>query len=550
MRIRVKMVLVVLPLLFVTMVLVGASAYFAATTGITRIATDFLGFKVRELEKHLATEWQILVDAGLSDRPDMVQATQLGAESFSRSMLWSDTEAILAVTDEGDLALSTEDLTLTEQELGAISELEGATGLTTISIGGVDRVVKGFEFEPYGWFVMVAEHRSTFYQDVNQITLQTLYILVGGSLSAIVLLFVFSRRLTGPLVRMADTMRHIITTTNLSERVAVEYDDETGQLAHTFNIMIGELQSAYTQIKKYAFSSAVAKRKESRIRNIFQKYVPQEMIEQFYKNPESMLVGDNRVLAVLFTDIRGFSTISEALMPDELVSCLNQYFSIMVDIIMQRRGIVDKYIGDAIMAFFGAPVKHDDDAYQSVMAGLEMDEALLAFNREQIENGRPGFRMGIGINYGVVTVGNIGSEKKMDYTVIGDMVNLASRLEGLTKYYKQPLIISDSVQAKVRDRLPTRFLDVVAVKGKSQGTKIYTVAKSLPEAQEEGWALHDEAMSLYLNREFETARTRFQRALTLMPNDYPAQSMIDRCKRYASTPPSEDWVGIEVMTEK
>lgn len=546
------MVLVVLPLLMVTMVLVGASAYFAATTGITRVATDFLGFKVRELEKHLATEWQILVDAGFSEREDMVLATQLGAESFARSMLWSETEAIIAIDDSGDIAVATEDIEISSDERDAIAALREnpGAGLASLTLGGVDRVAKGFHFEPYGWYVMVTERRATFYQDVNQITIQTLYILVGGSLAAVVLLLVFSRRLTGPLVRMADTMREIITTTNLGERVAVEYDDETGQLAHTFNIMLGELQNAYSQIKRFALKSALAQKKESRIRNIFQKYVPQEMIEQFYKNPESMLVGDSRVLAVLFTDIRGFSTISEALMPDELVKCLNQYFSVMVEIIMNRRGIVDKYIGDAIMAFFGAPVKHEDDAYQSVMAALEMIDALVQFNREQIENGRPGFRMGVGINYGVVTVGNIGSEKKMDYTVIGDMVNLASRLEGLTKYYKQPLIISDSVQAKVRDKLPSRFLDVVAVKGKSQGTRIYTVAKSLSDEQKEAWAIHDEAMALYLNREFGRAQGLFQKVTDLIPHDHVALQMIKRCLRYSSAPPRSDWVGVEVMTEK
>ena len=122
----------------------------------------------------------------------------------------------------------------------------------------------------------------------------------------------------------------------------------------------------------------------------------------------------HRILSVLFSDIRDFTTISENQMPDELVESLNKYFEIMVDVIIENNGIVDKYIGDAIMAFFGAPVKREDDAYRSVMAGIEMWEALTDFNAWQYRHGRPSWRIGVGINYGVVTIGNIGSEKKMD----------------------------------------------------------------------------------------------------------------------------------------
>ncbi len=184
-----------------------------------------------------------------------------------------------------------------------------------------------------------------------------------------------------------------------------------------------------------------------------------------------MLVGENRVLSVLFSDIRSFTTISEGMAPDDLVDSLNRYFNVMVDIIMARKGIVDKYIGDAIMAFFGAPVKHEDDALQSVKAGLEMDAGLADFNARQKAAGKPQWQIGVGINFGEVTVGNIGTEKKMDYTVIGDMVNLASRLEGLTKQYHQRIIISETLHDKVKDSVPCRLLDYVAVKGKKERVK-------------------------------------------------------------------------------
>jgi class 3 adenylate cyclase len=314
--------------------------------------------------------------------------------------------------------------------------------------------------------------------------------------------------------------------------------------------MVGELERAYNQIKSYAFKAVLAQKKESKVRNIFQKYVPQELIDQFFRNPESMLVGDNRVLSVLFSDIRSFTTISEGMRPDDLVNSLNRYFSVMVDIIMAHGGIVDKYIGDAIMAFFGAPVRHEDDAHQSVLAGIQMSEAVKVFNREQIASGKPEFRIGVGINYGLVTVGNIGTEKKMDYTVIGDMVNLASRLEGLTKTYHQEILISESLQMKIKDDVPWRYLDTVAVKGKTRGVRIYTVKKSLTELEDKVWNVHNRAMESYHEREFKRARELFEDVLDADPDDFVASMMRQRCLAYESTPPPASWTGVEIMQTK
>jgi class 3 adenylate cyclase len=222
----------------------------------------------------------------------------------------------------------------------------------------------------------------------------------------------------------------------------------------------------------------------------------------------------------------------------------------MVDIIMNRKGIIDKYIGDAIMAFWGAPVKHDDDALQSVLAGLDMMDEVEVFNAHQREIGKPEFRIGIGINYGVVTVGNIGCERKMDYTVIGDMVNLASRMEGLTKTYHQPILISESLHMKVQDALPCRLLDTVAVKGKTRGVKIFTVRRSLKPEEERVWSLHNEGMELYYARKFKEAEQKFKAVLEIDPEDFNARQLLDRCVVYAKDPPPEGWDGVEVMKTK
>lgn len=482
----------------------------------------------------------------------MVRATQLVVENFARSLILSDTERIIAFDTEGAIRMTTADLDVSPEErreLRSLWETE-SSGLRTIVLGGVERVAVGFPFEPYRWYFLLTEEREAFYRDVNEITRRTGYVLLGAVVVTIVLILLLARTLITPLHRVIASMKSIIVSNDLSERVEVEYRDETGELAHTFNIMIAELEKAYSQIKSYAFQAVLAQKKESRIRNIFQKYVPQELIDRFYKNPESMLVGENRVLSILFSDIRSFTSISEKMQPDDLVNSLNHYFSVMVDLIMDRGGVIDKYIGDAIMAFFGAPVKHDDDAYQSALAGIEMTEAVKVFNAGQRAAGKPEFNIGVGINYGVVTVGNIGTDKKMDYTVIGDMVNLASRLEGLTKVYKQDLLVSESLHYKIRDLLPWRLLDTVAVKGKERGVKIYTIRKELSEDQARVWSAHNEGMDLYYARDFAAAIGRFREAGSILPDDYPSEMMLQRAEEFQLAPPPEEWNGVRVMETK
>ena len=552
MSIRLKIVLIVLPLIITTLLLTGASSFFSATNAITGIAKEFLGFKAAEFQKYAESQWLLLVENNMTERPSMVAATQAAIESYAESIVRSATEVIFALDGQLEVAMQTAELTVEEGEREALQQIveSRTTDLITPRISGVERVAKGFYFEPFDWYILVSEQRDTFYSQINQITQRTGIILVLAIILGGIMVLVFAGYLTNPLTRVAQAMEKIISTNDLSNRVQVEYNDETGKLAHTFNMMVGALETAYNQIKRFAFKAALAQKREHKIRNIFQKYVPADVIDEFFTNPEKMLIGENRVISILFSDIRSFTSISEKMMPDDLVNSLNRYFTVMVDIIMARHGIVDKYIGDAIMAFFGAPVRHKDDALQSVLAGIEMSEALGQFNAQQRELGKPEVRIGVGINYGVVTGGNIGTEKKMDYTIIGDMVNLASRMEGLTKKYHQPLLISESLHQKVKDEVDCRLIDTVAVKGKTKGVRIYTVKKRLSEEEKKAWTLHNTAMESYYRRDFDEAIGYFQNAQKIFPDDYASQLIIDRCRQFKVTPPPENWDGVEIMTEK
>ncbi|MBN2551445.1 MAG: HAMP domain-containing protein [Spirochaetales bacterium] len=550
MRIRAKFVLIVVPLIVTPLLLVGFAASLAARNGITRVATEFLRFKSEELKNYATTQWNLLVENQLDSRPEYVEVSKTAVASFARSLIRSETELILALDEEGRIAMSTAAIELSKQEIPVLADLARAEeGWAQIRLGGTVRVAQSARFPPFGWTFLVTEHRDEFYKAVNQIYFQSGFILIVALVVTLILLYAFVRYLTQPLGNIVTAMKEIMGASDLSKRVELQYKDEIGDLGHAFNLMTGQLEKAYNQIKSYAFRSVVAKKREQKVRNIFQKYVPADVIDRFMERPESLLVGESRILAVMFSDIRDFTRISEPMTPEQIVESLNTYFSAMVDIIQARKGIVDKYIGDAIMAFFGAPVKHNDDPLQAVQSGFDMLEALKAFNKRQAKQERPQFRIGIGLNYGVVTIGNIGSEKKMDYTVIGDMVNLASRLEQLTKVYDVPFLISDSVYSRVKEEVSCRLIDKVIVKGKTRGTRIFYPKKKVGRAEAKGWKLHHLGMSHYYKREFDKALKYFLYARQLLENDPILPIYLNRCKTYIKSPPPTDWQGYSELSE-
>jgi adenylate cyclase len=217
---------------------------------------------------------------------------------------------------------------------------------------------------------------------------------------------------------------------------------------------------------------------EQRLMSTLSRYVTRQLAEQLMKDRDRLKLGGNRSLvAVLFSDIRNFTTLSETYTAEEVVALLNDYFTRMIEPIFKYEGTLDKFIGDAIMAVFGAPLKHADDAERAVRAALDMRRALRVYNQERLAKGIPLIETGIGITMGEAISGNIGSEQRMDYTVIGDTVNIASRLEGLTKSYEHKILINEPVYLEVRDKIPCVDLGFAQVKGKEDSVHIFGVVE-------------------------------------------------------------------------
>jgi len=545
-------VLVVLPLVIAPLILTGVSSVLTARESVTAVAAGLLQFKAEQLTTYARGQWDLLVENGLDGDPRYRAVSEAAVETFARSLLRSPTELIVALSPDQSVALQTDEVAVDDPglEVLAAAAAEGASGWQALHLGGVERVGYAITFDPFGWTVFVTEASAAFYRPTERIVTQTAIILGVSLVAALLLLFFFAGFLTRPLRQIADAMQGVITTGDLSRRVQTLYRDETGRLGHTFNLMTADLERAYGMVKGYALRAAVAKENEEKIRHIFQKYVPKAVIDQFYASPEQMLVGEMRPVAVLFSDIRSFTTIVETFNPGELVEMLNAYFGSMAKAIYARHGIVDKHIGDAIMAVFGAPEKQENDALAAVLAALDMLDELAVFNVSQRKIGRPALRIGIGLHYGPVIVGNIGSDYKMDYTVMGDRVNLASRLEGLTKLYHEPLVVSDSIQRRVRAEFPARLLDRVSVKGRKESTGLYTLRRAVSAAEAGAWKAHNEAAALFYDRKFPQAAAGFENVLGMLPNDEHARRFLEKCVLLQKSAPGAEWTGVEEMTEK
>ncbi len=293
---------------------------------------------------------------------------------------------------------------------------------------------------------------------------------------------------------------------------------------------------------------------EKRMKSTMSRYMSPDLADQLMQSGEMSLGGASSVATVLFSDIRNFTTISETLGAEGTVHLLNEYFTEMVECISNEKGMLDKFIGDAIMAEFGIPFAHDDDPDRAVRSAIAMMVALKKFNAHRAERKLLEIDHGIGINTDTIVSGNIGSEKRMDYTVIGDGVNLASRIEGLCKEYGAHILISEFTFKALKATYRTRQVDKVIVKGKGVPVAIYEVidyhdAESFPN-QIEVLKNFNNGIEYYNQAQWEKAIDSFQIALKNNPTDKTSQLYVDRCHHLTNNPPGSAWNGVWVMTHK
>lgn len=316
-------------------------------------------------------------------------------------------------------------------------------------------------------------------------------------------------------------------------------------------VLLAALLSTFV-INVYLF---IQERKErSFIQGAFGQYLSPAVIEALVEDPDKLsLGGERREMTAYFSDVAGFSTISESLTPEELVNLLNFYLTDMCDIISKYDGTVDKFEGDAIIAFWGAPLDQPDHASRSCFASIDMQKRLVEMREELKAEGRPLLNVRMGVNSGPMVVGNMGSKTRMDYTMMGDAVNLAARLEGANKFYKNYSMISEFTYKLAQDDIDVRELDRITVVGKDEPIVVYDLLER--KNQTKGKKLevveaYMKALKYYRHMRFKEAAVLFKRVLEIDPNDGPSLVYFERCKQLVKEPPPKDWDGIWRLTEK
>jgi len=297
----------------------------------------------------------------------------------------------------------------------------------------------------------------------------------------------------------------------------------------------------------------IERRKKGEITALFGQYIPPELVDEMSLNPQAYsLDAEEKELTVLFSDVRGFTTLSEGMNPQELAALMNEFLTPMTKIIHDTRGTIDKYMGDAVMAFWGAPIDDPKHARHALQAGLDMVERIYVLRHEFLDRGWPEIRIGVGINTGEMSVGNMGSEFRMAYTVMGDTVNLGSRLEGLTRVYEVDVIVSETVKKAVPEYV-YRELDKVKVKGKNEPVSIYEPLAMKDEVSPDELdelKLYNQALKYYRSKDWDMAELQFLN-LKKMHSDRPLYDFyIERMKYFRDNPPPEDWDGVFTFTTK
>jgi adenylate cyclase len=443
-----------------------------------------------------------------------------GAVSDSRRHLNDEIERLLGLLDAGDSKAI-------DDGLARVDALRDELNQKLDSIRADMLALLGREAE-----VTTSEQHHVLLIAVVLTALATILGLVFSTL--------VSAGVTRPVHRLLEGAR-AVEAGRLEETVAVTSQDEIGHLTTAFNRMIEQL------------------RLKERIRETFGKYIDPRIVEGLIDRPALAAEGQRRVMTVLFCDVKGFSSTSEGMTPQGLVKVMNRYFSTMSAPIRRHEGIIDKYIGDAIMAYWGPPFTDDaGQARLASLAALEMLECVPQLRAELpellgVRTLPNNFDIRIGIATGEVLVGSIGSELMMSYTVMGDTVNLASRLEGANKVYGGRVLVSEATAARAAAAIEVREIDRVVTLGQSKSQTVFEIMGQRGELTPERIELRDrfsEGLTAYRAHRWDEARQAFEAALKAVPDDGPSMAFLKRISRFAANPPGPDWDGAWHLEQK
>ncbi len=341
----------------------------------------------------------------------------------------------------------------------------------------------------------------------------------------------------------------------LSLYVFTHYNILASIMSANLAIILGYLGSLTYRLVFLSIQVMSERKQKGMIKGMFSQYVNAAVVDELIENPDSLKLGGlKRDISVFFSDIESFTTISESMPPEDLVTFLNEYLTEMTAVIFKNKGTLDKYIGDAIMAFWGAPMPLEDHKFLACKTSLEMKKRLAELQKKWAGEHKIPINFRIGLNAGNTIVGNVGGSQRFDYTIIGDTVNLASRLEGANKEYGTRIMISESIYESVQDLVVTRELDLLVVKGKTKPIRVFELIAlkedTLSPEMSNCLAEFEKGYELYRHSSFDEAISHFNKALEFIANDGPSLTYINRCEMLKADPPPADWDGVFYLAHK
>ena len=379
-------------------------------------------------------------------------------------------------------------------------------------------------FATHGWLVGVITPQIDFISNLKKMHVTTIYISLGILILGIILISSLVSHIVTPLKKLVtetENIKHF----SLDNKVVI-------------NSKIKEVIQLRNAIESMKLGL-----------KLFQKYIPKILVRQLIESGEDVRTGGSRkTLAVLFSDIENFTTIVEKMEPNELMRQVGEYLEELSQIIIAEKGTIDKYIGDSIMAFWGAPLPNKHPSHHAAKAALRCQKKLDELNKTWEQRGSKAFITRMGIHKGEAIVGNLGSSERLNYTAIGDTINIASRLENINKNYRTKIIVSDTVYEEIKDQFFLRMIDYVIVKGRTQSFYIYELLTDDVKSLEFDLTAYNSAFEqgflIYTQQEWDEAMKHFQKCLELYPADTIAPIFIERCQQFKSNPPEPDWVGV------
>jgi adenylate cyclase len=380
------------------------------------------------------------------------------------------------------------------------------------------------------WFCTIIAPEDDFTGAMQATLHKIIYLSIGGLMIGVLLTMLLAQRISKPIELLSED---ILRVRNLD----LDAGRKIKSHIHEIQTMDNAIQAMKTSLKA------------------FKLYVPEVLVKQLISSGENIEIGGKeREISILFSDIKDFTNISEKIPPQELMQKLSEYFEAMTTNIEANLGTVDKFIGDAVMAFWGAPIPNERHAYNACLSALQCQEKLSKINEQWKIKKKDQFYTRIGIHSGSVTVGNMGATRRLNYTALGDGVNLASRLEGVNKRYGTKIIISHDTYEQVKEHFICRILDEISVKGKNRSIKIYQLlAKKGDSGSEKAANFANnffEIYTLYLNREWKKALEKLKECQKVSPDDYVSSIYIKRCEEYIENDPGSEWNGIIKLDSK